>query len=207
MKDKIRILLADDHLVVRMGLSALLSAQKGFTVVGAAADGREAVILAEKHRPDIVVMDLRMPQKDGVAATREILGKLPNTRILILTTFGDSRDVLTALNEGAAGALIKDCDKATLLSAIRTVAGGGRMVSPEIESAVSPAVPLRALSPRHREILQYASKGLSNIEIADLLGISRDCVKVHLSTAYERLGATSRTEAVTLALNAGLITG
>ena len=205
MKSTIRILLADDHLVVRMGLSALLSAQPGFVVVGEAADGDSAVRLAKKLRPSVVIMDLRMPNKDGVTATREIRQDLPETNVLVLTTYGDSQEVAHALDAGAVGALIKDCSKTCLVSAIRAVAAGRRTISPEIESSLAAKPSLPQLSPRHREILQLVARGLNNGDIAKLLGISRNCVKVHLSTAYARLGASARAEAVTMALDAGLI--
>ena len=205
MKSTIRILLADDHLVVRMGLSALLSAQPGFEVVGEAADGDSAVRLAKKLRPSVVIMDLRMPNKDGVTATREIRQDLPETNVLVLTTYGDSQEVAHALDAGAVGALIKDCSKTCLVSAIRAVAAGRRTISPEIESSLAAKPSLPQLSPRHREILQLVARGLNNGDIAKLLGISRNCVKVHLSTAYARLGASARAEAVTMALDAGLI--
>lgn len=205
MKSTIRILLTDDHLVVRMGLSALLSAQPGLEVVGEAADGDSAVRLAKKLRPSVVVMDIRMPNKDGVTATREIRHDLPETNVLVLTTYGDSQDVARALDAGAIGALIKDCSKTCLVSAIRAAAAGRRTISPEIESSLAAKPPLPQLSPRHREILQLVARGLNNGDIAKLLGISRNCVKVHLSTAYARLGASARAEAVTMALDAGLI--
>ena len=205
MKSTIRILLADDHLVVRMGLSALLSAQPGFEVVGEAADGDSAIRLAKKLRPSVVIMDLRMPNKDGVTATREIRQDLPETNVLVLTTYGDSQEVAHALDAGAVGALIKDCSKTCLVSAIRAVAAGRRTISPEIENSLAAKPSLPQLSPRHREILQLVARGLNNGDIAKLLGISRNCVKVHLSTAYARLGASARAEAVTMALDAGLI--
>ena len=205
MKSTIRILLADDHLVVRMGLSALLSAQPGFEVVGEASDGDSAVRLAKKLRPSVVIMDVRMPNKDGVTATREIRQDLPETNVLVLTTYGDSQEVAHALDAGAVGALIKDCSKTCLVSAIRAVAAGRRTISPEIESSLAAKPSLPQLSPRHREILQLVARGLNNGDIAKLLGISRNCVKVHLSTAYARLGASARAEAVTMALDAGLI--
>ena len=205
MKSTIRILLADDHLVVRMGLSALLSAQPGLEVVGEASDGDSAVRLAKKLRPSVVIMDVRMPNKDGVTATREIRQDLPETNVLVLTTYGDSQEVARALDAGAVGALIKDCSKACLVSAIRAAAAGRRTISPEIESSLAAKPSLPQLSPRHREILQLVARGLNNGDIAKLLGISRNCVKVHLSTAYARLGASARAEAVTMALDAGLI--
>ena len=205
MKSTIRILLADDHLVVRMGLSALLSAQPGLEVVGEASDGDSAVRLAKKLRPSVVIMDVRMPNKDGVIATREIRQDLPETNVLVLTTYGDSQEVARALDAGAVGALIKDCSKACLVSAIRAAAAGRRTISPEIESSLAAKPSLPQLSPRHREILQLVARGLNNGDIAKLLGISRNCVKVHLSTAYARLGASARAEAVTMALDAGLI--
>ena len=205
MKSTIRILLADDHLVVRMGLSALLSAQPGLEVVGEASDGDSAVRLAKKLRPSVVIMDVRMPNKDGVTATREIRQDLPETNVLVLTTYGDSQEVARALDSGAVGALIKDCSKACLVSAIRAAAAGRRTISPEIESSLATKPSLPQLSPRHREILQLVARGLNNGDIAKMLGISRNCVKVHLSTAYARLGASARAEAVTMALDAGLI--
>ena len=205
MKDRIRVLLADDHLVVRMGLSALLTAQSDMEVVGEAADGDAAIRLARQLHPDVVVMDLMMPNKSGVEATQIIKDELPTANILVLTTYGDSRDVSRALSAGAIGALIKDCSKSDLISAIHDAAKGNHVISPEIESSMARAPFRPMLSPRHTEILQLIARGFTNPEIAKRLGISRNCVKIHLSTAYARLGASSRAEAVTMAIDAGLI--
>ncbi len=202
---KLRILIADDHLVVRMGLATLLSIEEGIEVVGEASDGAEALQLTKSLRPDVVVMDLMMPNMDGLEATARIHSEAPDTRILILTTFSESPNVRKVLEAGATGAIIKDANRESLVAAIRKVAVGERVVSQEMQEAFGLAESIPSLSPRQLEILGYVAKGLNNKDIASLLGIGRDCVKAHLKAAFTRLGAASRSEAVAIALNNGLI--
>ncbi|MBQ7234093.1 MAG: response regulator transcription factor [Kiritimatiellae bacterium] len=202
---KIRVMLVDDHLVVRMGLAAIISIERDMKLVGEAADGLEAVKLAAELDPDVVIMDLMMPRLDGASATAEIHRNNPKTRILVLTTFGTSDDLRRALSAGATGALVKDSAKKELVGAIRECAAGRKVLSPAIERQLTCKTPAVELSPRQKEILTYAAKGFNNTEIASLVGIGRDCVKAHLSAAYTRLDASSRSEAVAIAINLGIL--
>ena len=201
-KDKLRILLADDHMVVRMGLSALIDKQSDMIVVGEATDGREAVRLAEKLKPDVTIMDILMPGMNGAEASAEILRHDPEAKILVLTTFGSSPDVRRALDSGARGALTKDALQQELLDAVRRIAAGERVVDREIKASLA-AEP--TLSARQIEVLELVAKGFDNKEVAKLLGLSVDGVKKHLKIIFAALGAASRTEAVSLAMNSHLL--
>jgi len=204
---RIKVLLADDHLIVRMGLSALLSLEKDIEMVGEAANGADAVRLTLAKNPDVVILDLMMPNGNGVEATREILHKRPVTRILILTTFSGSSELREAMSAGASSALVKDTSRPDLVSAIRETAAGKRVIGRELckilEEEPDDAHP--HLSPRQLDIMHYVARGFNNIEIAMALGVGRDCVKANLKTAFARLGAASRSEAVVIALKKGLL--
>lgn len=202
---KTRILIADDHLVVRMGLSTLIEAESDMEVVGEAADGREAVDMAMALRPDVVIMDLMMPHGGGAEATARIHSALPETKVMVLTTYSDSSDVKNALQAGATSALIKDAGHDILVDAIHKTALGERVISPEIRRASAMPSPGESLSPRNLEILGYVAKGFNNKEIAEMLHISRDNVKFHLKVIFSRLGATSRAEAVAIAMGSKLL--
>ena len=204
---KIKVMLADDHLVVRMGLAAIISIERDMEVVGEAADGAEAVKLATELHPDVVIMDIMMPKLDGVAATAEIRKRNPETQILILTTFGTSDDLRRALEVGATGALVKDSAQTELVSAIRECAAGRKIISPAVVRQLQYEMPKIELSPRQLEMLNYVAKGFNNAEIANMVGIGRDCVKAHLSAAFTRLNASSRSEAVAIAIRLGLLQG
>lgn len=204
-KQKIRVFLADDHLVVRMGLAAIFSIEKDLTLVGEADNGLAAVENVLKTHPDVVIMDLMMPKLGGAEATERILKDSPGIRILILTTYGSSEETKRALDAGAAGALVKDSSKSEIIGAIRRVAAGERVISPEILASIGQRVSTVRLSDRQLEILQYASKGFNNGEIARLAKVGPDCVKSHLKTIFARLGASSRTEAVTIAFQSGIL--
>ena len=205
MKPTTRILIADDHAVVRMGLASLLGTQDGLEVVGDAEDGEAAVAKALELKPDVIIMDLMMPKKDGAEATAEIHAALPDTKILILTTFGTSDGIANALNAGATGALMKNAPNAQLVEAIRTVANGGRAVSEEVERLMEEDPPVKALTPRQMEILESLTRGLTNQDIAKELGIREDRVKDHVNAIFARLGAANRTEAVAIALRKYLL--
>ena len=195
----IKVLLVDDHLVVRMGLAAIISRANGLTLVGEADCGEESVRLAKALKPDVVVMDLKMAEMDGVTATARILESQPETRVLILTSFADGADLRSALSAGAAGALLKTSRKDEILSAIRSVAEGRRVISPELEEILARGE-AAALSPRQLEILRLVAKGYSNKDIAGHLGIGAESVKQHLKTAFQKLGASSRAEAAAMIL-------
>ena len=200
----ISILIADDHEVVRSGLAAIFGFQKDFAVVAEARNGEEATLLAKRHHPDVIVMDLVMPVKDGVEATREIVADVPSTRILILTTFATSADLQRALDAGAAGAVSKDAPNRELVAAIRAVARGERAVSSDIENQLA-AADMPALTDRQLEILQALTRGLSNLDIAKMCGISEDGVKAHMKTLFAKLNVSNRLEAASYALKHKLV--
>lgn len=202
--EKIRVLLADDHLVVRMGLAAIISFEKDLKLVGEASDGEEAVRKAAELRPDVIVMDLMMPLLDGASATERIRAANPGAKVLVLTTFGGSEEMKRALEAGAAGALVKGAQKKDLLSAIRRIAAGERVVSDEIARAIE-MLPSGELSERQIEVLRLAAKGLSNRDIAKVLGVSLDCIKEHLKLVFARFNAATRTEAVAIAVARGFV--
>ena len=202
--EKIRVLLADDHLVVRMGLAAIISFEKDLKLVGEASDGEEAVRKAAELRPDVIVMDLMMPLLDGASATERIRAANPGAKVLVLTTFGGSEEMKRALEAGAAGALVKGAQKKDLLSAIRRIAAGERVVSDEIARAIE-MLPSGDLSERQIEVLRLAAKGLSNRDIAKVLGVSLDCIKEHLKLVFARFNAATRTEAVAIAVARGFV--
>jgi len=202
---KTRILLADDHLVVRMGIASIIAFEPDLEVVAEADTGEEAVALARAHKPDVVVMDLMMPKLSGADATVAILQENPAVRVLILTTFGTSDDMRRAFDAGAAGGLVKSSSQAEIIAAIRAVAAGRRVLSPEIEHSLGTAADPPPLSIRQLEVLNLAAKGFTNREIGDILGIGVNGVKAHLKLIYTRLGVASRTEATSIAINLRLI--
>ena len=202
---KIKILIIDDHAILRMGLASLLNAKSGIEVIGDAANGKTGIPKVLKLQPDVVIMDLMMPGMDGTEATRQLLAKAPDCKILILTTFGTSDGITRALEAGAQGAIMKNCDFGELVTAIRTVAAGKSYVSPEIKRIISNDPPVATLSPRQSEILRSIVRGLSNPDIAKQLGISLDMVKEHVETLFQKIGASNRAEAVSIALRKHLL--
>ena len=201
----IRVLIADDHTIVRIGLSALLSAEKDISVVGEACNGKQAVIEAMNLSPDVVIMDLVMPVKNGIDATREILEHLPATKVVILTSFGTTDGIARALQAGAAGAIMKTADDGALVAAIRQVAQGVRIISPEIRRMLREDPPVPELSTRQKEILRSIATGRTNKGIADELGIRKDSVEDYIRTLFAKLGAANRAEAVAIALRKHLL--
>ena len=202
---KTRILIVDDHTIVRMGLAALLRTERDFDVVGEAANGEEAVAKAVRLAPDVILMDLMMPKMDGIAATAEIHGKAPSAKVLILTTFGTSDGIARALKSGASGALMKSAENADLIRAIRTVVSGERYLSPEVEQQIEADPPVPELTPRQKDVLASMVKGLSNPDIARTLGIRRDGVAEHVNAILQKIGAANRTEAVAIAVRKQLL--
>ena len=205
MSNKIKILIADDHQIVRMGLMTIFAKEPDFEVVGEARNGLEAVRLARELAPDLVLMDLLMPRKGGADATQENLSANPSARILILTTFGESEDVKRALDAGASGALIKDTPHTKLVAAIRAITKGKRVISPEIQQSITEQSAVPELSERQLEILKLIADGLTSKAISSKLEIGPDGVNAHLRTIFSKLGASSRTEAVTIALRKHLL--
>ena len=202
---KIRIAVVDDHAVVRMGLKYALSVFKDLEFAGEFGGGEGARAFVEKVQPDVVLMDIRMPGKDGVAALREILAAHPGQKVVMLTTAGTEEDVYQALSAGAKGYVMKDSAPNNIVDAIRAVAAGGSYVTKEIRelSAARKASP--ELTPRELETLTLLSKGLSNREIAAKLGVSEDGAKIHLKHVKEKLGAKDRVDAVAIGLRRGLL--
>lgn len=201
----IRVLIADDHAIVRHGLCALLGTERGIEVVGEAKDGNEAVARTKQLAPDVVIMDIVMPRKDGVEATVEIRAAVPSTKIVVLTSFGTSDKISRAIEAGATGALMKTAEDRELLSAIRMVANGGRVISPAVRKLISTDPPAPELTPRQLEILQAMARGLTNKDIAKMFGIRTDGVNEHVLAILAKLGAANRTEAVAIALRKQLI--
>jgi len=203
----IRVAIADDHSVVRAGISTILGLTDDIEVVGEASNGKAAVELARKQRPDVVVMDLMMPVMGGVEATAAIAAACPETKVLILTTYGSSDDIARALAAGARGVVIKTAPDTSLVSAIRQVAAGKKAIAPEVARMLKSEPPAEALTERQQEILQALVRGLTNPDIATAYGISLDGVKAHLRTIYAKIGAANRSEAVAIALRKQLVKG
>ncbi|HEX8767214.1 MAG TPA: response regulator transcription factor [Jatrophihabitans sp.] len=195
----IRVLLADDHRLVRAGLAGLLGTAPDIEVVGEAADGRQAVDLSLAVAPDVILMDVSMPVLDGVEATRLIVERDPATRVIALTSFADQEKVTDMLASGAVGYLLKDSEPAELLAAVRSASAGGAPLDPRVAVALlpnrKPASVVDQLSSREREVLALASQGLANKQIGRSLGIAERTVKVHLGNVFRRIGVSDRTSA------------
>jgi DNA-binding NarL/FixJ family response regulator len=202
---KIRILVADDHYIVRMGVISLVSTEPDMEIVAEAVNGTQAVELFGKLEPDLALMDLSMPVKDGIRATIEIRNKFPAARILMLTTFDGDEDIHKALQAGAQGYVLKNCTGDTLIPALRTVAAGQRWIPKDVAGRLNSRKMFEELTPREIQVLQLLSKGLANKGIADALNISEHTVKDHLKNILAKLRAADRTEAVTKAITRGII--
>lgn len=201
----IRVIIADDHAVVRAGLAALLDAEPDVAVVGQAKNGLEAVAKARELKPDVVVMDLRMPDMDGATATARLHRILPSVRVLILTSFGEADAVAHALAAGAAGAITKTAEDGELVEVVRKTVAGETYVSPDIRRCLHENPPIPHLTPRQAEILNYLAKGLTNRDIAELLHIRIDSVEEHVNGILTKIDAANRTEAVAIALRKHLL--
>ena len=202
---KIRILIADDHKIVRIGLKALLSSERDMEVAGEADDGDSAVLQTEKLRPDVVIMDLMMPGKSGEEATAEIHARVPEAKVLVLTSFSTSDGIARALESGAAGAVLKTSDDAALLFAVRAIADGESFISPEVRKLLEREPPVPKLTPRQIEGLQSLTRGLTNRDIARQLGICEARVEQLVNALLSKIGAANRTEAAVLALRKHLL--
>jgi DNA-binding NarL/FixJ family response regulator len=203
----IRIVLVDDHAVVRTGLAQLLDGSEGIEVVGAAATGAEAVVVVRDTRPDVVLMDLQMPEMDGVAATRRLLAETPGTQVLVLTSYSDAERIVAALDAGAVGYLLKDADPEEIISGVRAVSRGESPLHPRAARTLltaRSASPTSGLTPRELEVLGLVREGLANKQIARRLGISERTVKAHLTSTFARIGVVDRTQAALWAERHGI---
>ena len=204
----IRVLIADDHAVVRAGLEELLSRSEDIEVVGSVPDGAAAVKVALETKPDVILMDLRMPELDGIEATRRITEASPESRVVVLTSFSDRERILAALDAGAVGYLLKDSEPEEIFRGVSAAARGESPLAPKAASALlaarAEAKPIDTLTPREREVLVLVASGMTNIQIARRLGISEKTVKSHLTNVFDRIGAADRTQAALWAERQGL---
>ncbi len=212
MAEQIRILIVDDHAVVREGLRAFLDLQDGFEVVGEAGDGEEAVGAAERLRPDVVLMDLVMPRRDGVAAMRELRGRVPGARVIVLTSFLDEDKLLPALRAGAAGYLLKNAEPEELERAVRAAHAGEAVLDPVVAARLVEALavggddePIDRLTPPEREVPVLIGPGFPNKRIARELGLAEKTVKTHVGHVLAKLSVSDRTQAAVVAVRAGLV--
>jgi DNA-binding NarL/FixJ family response regulator len=210
--DAIRILIVDDHAVVREGLRAFLDLQDGFDVVGEAGDGDEAIATAERLRPDVVLMDLVMPRRDGIAAMRVLRERVPTARVIVLTSFLDEDKLLPALRAGAAGYLLKNAQPQELERAVRAAHAGEAVLDPVVGARLVEALasghddePIDRLTPREREVLELVGRGYPNKRIARELEVAEKTVKTHVGHVLAKLGVTDRTQAAVIAVRAGLV--
>jgi len=202
---KIKVLIADDHLIVRMGLKAVLAFDSEIEVLAEVEDGAQAVEQALKLQPDVIIMDLQMPVLDGIEATEKINAGLPTSKVLILTTFEDPEDIHRAFVAGASGAVLKNGSRSELIEAIHAVHGGRRFITAELDRQLPEPPPTPPLTDRQKEILVSVTRGLTNKDIARMLNISPSGVKAHLSAIFEKIGAADRAEAVAIALRRHLL--
>jgi DNA-binding NarL/FixJ family response regulator len=202
---EIRILVVDDHPVVRKGLGSMLNGQRGITVVGTVASGQEALSSLANTCPDVVLMDLRMPEMDGVDAIIALRSARPNIKILVLTNYQMDEDIFNALQAGALGYLVKSAPQEEIVHAIHTVHQGKRCIPPAIASKLAGRLGHSVLSPREVEVLQFLANGLTNKEIGSMLLISDKTARNHVISLMAKLEAKGRTEAVTIAIRKGLV--
>jgi DNA-binding NarL/FixJ family response regulator len=214
---QVKVVVADDHVVVRAGFAALLDTQPDFIVLGTASDGAEAVRLSRELRPDVILMDVRMPGTDGIEATRQLSGGTGGPRVIILTTFDLDEYVYDALCAGASGFLLKDVTAERLFDAVRVVAAGEALLAPSVTRRLisefarqrpaepAPVAAIAELTPRETEVLRLLAEGLSNTEIAGRLVITEETVKTHVSRVLHKLALRDRAQAVVLAYESGLV--
>jgi two-component system NarL family response regulator len=201
----IRVIVADDHALMRGGVVAVLRDAPGLTVVGEAADGAEAVALYTQHRPDVALVDLKMPALDGAGVVEQVRARYPDARLVILTTYDADDDVERALRAGAKAYLLKDVDPQELVACVRAVHAGRSWVSPAIAAKLAERLTRVELTPREMGVLRELVTGKSNKEIAAALGIVEGTVKLHVTRLYEKLGVSNRTEALAVAVRRGLV--
>jgi two-component system NarL family response regulator len=201
----IRVLIADDHFVVRMGLAAVIHTQPDMTVVAEATTGKQAVELFRQHRPDVTLMDLRMPEMDGIEAITAIRAEFPDSRFIVLTTYDGDEDIYRALQAGARAYLLKDMLRDALVEAIRAVHAGQRRLPAEVANRLAERMNRTELTAREIEVLRLIVQGKSNKEIAAALFIAEGTVKIHINNILSKLGVSDRTQAATFALQRGIV--
>ncbi len=202
---KIRVLCVDDHPLVRKGIASILAKKKDIQLVGEASSGREAVEAFRSLRPDVTLMDLRMPGLDGIATTKLIIGEHPEARIIVLTSYDTDHEIYSALDAGVRGYILKEMVHSEVVRAIRTVYSGKRLMPPGISERLDERFSQTALTQREIEVLRLAAKGLGNKEIGEHLGTAAGTAQMHLQNIFSKLGVSDRTHAVTLALHRGII--
>jgi len=203
--EKIKVMIVDDHPLLRVGVASIVNARSDMSVVAQTGTGEEAVALFVQHKPDVTLMDLRLPKMRGVDAILAIRARFSNARFVVLTTYEGDEDIHRALEAGAKGYIIKGMPYQTLIEALLRVHGGGRFLPPPVARALASRMPDSDLSSREQEVLRHLVEGMSNKEIAGLLGITEATVKCHVSTILMRLNVSDRTQAVVTALQRGLV--
>ncbi|PZU91501.1 MAG: DNA-binding response regulator [Pseudanabaena sp.] len=201
----IRIMIADDHAIVRQGLATIVDRDPEMTVIAQAEDGQQAIALFREHQPDITLMDLRMPQMDGVEAITAICAEFKQARIMVLTTYDGDEDIYRGLQSGAAGYLLKDAKPNELLNAIRTIHSGQKYVPLEVGAKLVQRMSNPELSARELDVLRLMAQGMSNLEIGTVLNISESTVKSHVNRILSKLGVSDRTQAVIIAIKRGIV--
>ena len=202
---RLRLLIAEDHFVTRMGLKAIFGAEPDIDIVAEADNGTDAIALYRTHRPDVAIVDLRLPGKDGVEVVKEIRAEFQDARIVILTGSEGSEGVYRALQAGARAYLLKDAKGSELVRALRDVHAGKKVLPPEVALRLAERMPQSDLSPRELEVLRHVADGKSNKRIADALGLSEATVRTHVSNILSKLGVDDRTQAATEALRRGIL--
>jgi DNA-binding NarL/FixJ family response regulator len=199
------VLCVDDHPLIRKGIASILANEPDMALVAEASDGLEAIGVFRESRPDVTLMDLRMPNLDGIAATRAILEEFPAARIIALTSYEGDQDIYRALDAGVRGYLLKEAVHSDVLHAIRTVHAGKRLMPAEVAGRLSEYFPQMALTPRETEVLGLVANGFGNKEIAERLGTATGTIKIHVQNILEKLSASDRTQAVTIAIQRGIL--
>ncbi len=205
MKAPIRILLADDHPSLRAGLASILASQPDFTVVAEAGTGREVLEKLTDHPADVIIVDLRMPDGDGIQTIQALIKRDPAAKVMVLTTYDNEEDIFAALEAGARGYLLKDTTKEEIITAVREIAEGRRFLPQAIASRLADRMVRSGLTPRELDVLRLVSRGRSNKEIASAMFISEETVKTHMKSLFQKLGVHDRAEAVAVSLRRGLI--